>query len=132
MFFAPVDKVNEDTPVPVFYSGGEESPLPELPFQADTALGRVQYAAKVNRLKKDFGSLKFEDREKWENKIWGLNGDRTEKIYDESRGSYLTINYFDSEDGVCRTAFASISGQQHECRRHTCENAWKFISGVTR
>ena len=55
-----------------------------------------------------------------------------EKIYNESRDSYLTINYFDSEDGVCRTAFASVSNQVHECRQHTCENAWKFISQFRR
>ena len=40
--------------------------------------------------------------------------------------------YYDSEDGVCRTAFASISEQVHECRHHTNENAWKFISQFTR
>ena len=33
-----------------------------------------------------------------------------------------------SEDGVCRTALASVSGQVHECRQHTNENAWKFLS----
>jgi hypothetical protein len=38
------------------------------------------------------------------------------------------VNYYASDDGVCRTAFASVSGQMHECRHHTCENAWKFIS----
>ena len=63
---------------------------------------------------------------------WGLSGDRTEKVYDPSRGSTLTIQYYDSEDGVCRTAFASVSGQVHECRKHSIENAWKFISRFTR
>ena len=50
------------------------------------------------------------------------------EIYDKTRDSYLTIRYYDSEDGVCRTAFASVSGQGHECRYHTNENAWRFIS----
>ena len=126
------DGINTTVPVPVFYSGGEKSHLPELPFQADSALERVQYAAQVNKLKTKFDDLKFEEKDKWENPIYGITGDRVEKVYDESRGSYLTINYFDSEDGVCRTAFASVSEQVHECRHHTNENAWKFISQFTR
>ena len=129
----PIDgKINQDIPVPLFYSGGHESPLPELPFQAATCLERAQYFAKVNRLKADFASLKFEDRENWEDKIWGVPGDRTEKIYDEENDAYLTVNYYDSEDGVCRTAFASVSPQQHQCRHHSVEQAWKFISQFTR
>ena len=126
------DRLNKTVPVPVFYSGGEESPLPELPFQTETALERVQYVAEVNRLKKDFSQLAFEKKEGWEDRIWGIPGDRTETIPDPSRGSILTVHYYDSEDGVCRTAFASVSGQQHECRQHSCENAWKFISRFTR
>ena len=126
------DKLNKTIPVPVFYSGGEESPLPELPFQAPTTLERVQYVAEVNKLKKDFASLSIDGKDAWEDKIWGVPGDRIEKIPDPSRGSVLTVHYYDSEDGVCRTAFASVSGQQHECRHHSCENAWKFISQFTR
>ncbi len=126
------DKLNRTVPVPVFYSGGEESPLPELPFQAPTTLERVQYVAEVNKLKKDFSSLSIDRKEDWEDKIWGVPGDRIEKIPDPSRGSVLTVHYYDSKDGVCRTAFASVSGQQHECRHHSCENAWKFISQFTR
>ena len=61
-----------------------------------------------------------------------MKPDRVEKIKDESRGSTLTIRYYDSEDGVCRTAFASISEQVHECRQHTNEAAWKFISQFSR
>ena len=125
------DKMNYDNPVPIFYSGGEESPLPELPFQAETCLERVQYVAGVNKLKKKF-DIDFADKDNWENKIYGQNGDKTEKIYDETRDSYLTVNYYESEDGVIRTAFASVSGQMHECRHHSCENAWKFISQFSR
>ena len=134
-FGAPVtDRLNRTVPVPVFYSGGEESPLPELPCHAPTALERVQYVAEVNRLKKreQFSSLSFEKKDAWEHPIWGVPGDRVEKVYDPSRDSTLTVHYYDSEDGVCRTAFASVSGQQHECRQHSCENAWKFISQFTR
>ena len=125
------DGLNTTVPVPIFYSGGEKSHLGELPFQSEAGLDRIQYAAEVNKLKAKF-DVTYEDKENWENKIWGINGDRVEVVHDDSRGSDLTIHYFDSEDGVCRTAFASISEQVHECRHHTNENAWKFISRFTR
>ena len=124
-------EINHSVPVPVFYSGGEKSHLPELPFQAESALERIQYAAEVNRLKASF-DVRYEEKESWADPVWGVSGDRVEKVEDTSRGSCLTIHYFDSEDGVCRTAFASVSGQVHECRHHSCENAWKFISQFTR
>ena len=124
--------LNKTVPVPVFYSGGEKSHLPELPFQADSSLERAKYVAEVNKLAKDFSGLSFDDRASWEDPIWGVKADRVEKVEDPTRGSTLTINYYDSEDGVCRTAFASVSGQVHECRQHSCENAWKFISQFTR
>jgi len=125
-------RLNKTVPVPVFYSGGEESPLPELPFQTETALERERYVAEVNRLKKKFDGLDFSRKDAWEDPIWGVPGDRVEKIPDPSRGSVLTVHYYESEDGVCRTAFASVSGQMHECRKHSCENAWNFISQFTR
>lgn len=125
------DWLNMTIPVPLFYSGGENSHLTELPCHSDTAFERLQYAAQVNRLKTRF-DRDYSDRANWNDPIWGETGDRVEKIYDESRDSYLTIHYFDSEDGVCRTAFASISGQGHEYRHHTCEQAWKFLSQFTR
>ena len=125
------DRLNTTVPVPMFYSGGECSHLPELPCQAESGLERIQYAAQVNKLKKKF-DVKYEDKETWEDPIWGVAGERVEKLYDESRGSTLTVHYFDSEDGVCRTAFGSVSGQGHEFRHHTCETAWKFISQFTR
>lgn len=122
---------NLEVPVPVFYSGGEESFVAELPCQMESALDRVQYLASTNKLNQKF-EIKFEDREKWENPIWGCSGERIEKFKDESRGSTLTVHYFTSEDGVCRTALSSVSGQVHECRPHSCETSWKFISQFTR
>lgn len=127
----PESQLNLDVPLPVFYSGGEMSHLPELPFQAPTCLERVQYVARVNRLVKKF-DVAFDRQQEWDDPIWGEKGDRVEKIFDPSRGSTLTVHYFNSEDGVCRTAFASVSGQIHECRHHSCENAWKFISQFRR
>ena len=121
---------NTSVPVPMFYTGGEQSHVPEIPFQAPSALERIRYAAETQRLKKKF-PYSFEEKERWEEPMWSVEGDRVEKVYDESRGSTMTIHYFDSEDGVCRTAFANISNQVHECRHHTCEQAWKFISQFT-
>ena len=120
-------RLNMNVSKPVFYSGGEESPLPELPSQAETCVDRVQYLAGVNKLVKKF-DLDYSKKDTWEEKYYGIPADRVEKIPDESRGSVLTVRYYDSTDGVCRTALASVSGQQHECRRHSCENAWKFVS----
>lgn len=125
------DRLNTTVAVPMFYSGGESSFLPELPFQADSALERIQYLAEVNQLKAKF-AYGFEEKDKWENPIWSVAGERMEVVHDDGRGSDLTIQYFESKDGVCRTALASVSGQVHECRVHTNEQAWKFISQFTK
>ena len=124
-------EINRDTQIPIFYTGGEITPLPELPFQAEKCWDRNRYVFGINRLKTKY-DVTFEDRENWPNKIWGIDGDRTEVIYDKTRDSNLTLHYFDSEDGICRTVFGSISGQGHECRQHTCEQAWLFLSGFSR
>lgn len=125
------DKLNTTVPVPIFYSGGEKSHLVELPFEGAQGIERIDYACTVNKVKKNL-NVNFEEKDKWEDPVYGVKGDREEKIIDESRGSTLTVRYYDSEDGVCRTALASVSGQVHECRHHTNENAWKFISQFTR
>lgn len=126
------DNLNKTVPVPVFYSGGEDSHLPELPFQSPQCIERLKYVAEVNRLSEKFGDISFEDKENWADPIWGAAPDRVDKVFDASTGSTLTVNYYNSDDGVCRTAFASVSGQIHECRHHSCENAWKFISRFSR
>ncbi len=125
------DRMNMDVPVPMFYTGGVESPVPELPCQSPTTIERLQYLAKVNRLKVSF-DIDFEQKEQWANPIWGVSGDRKEVFHDDERDSDLTVWYFDSTDGVCRTALGSVSGQGHELRHHTCEQAWKFMSQFTR
>lgn len=120
-------RLNMDVSVPMFYSGGECSFVPELPCQAESALERIQYAAKVNKLKAKFDKS-FAEKDAWADPIWSVPGEKSEVVHDDSRGSDLKIQYYESEDGVCRTAFASVTGQVHECRHHSCENAWKFIS----
>lgn len=132
VFGEKVEKeINKDVLVPIFYTGGEETPLPELPFQADKCMERMGYVFKVNDVAKEY-NVRFEDKDSWENKIWGVSGDRTEKVYDPSRDATLTIEYFDSKDGNCYTAFGSVSGQGHECRYHTCEQEWLFLSKFRR
>lgn len=128
------DGINTTVSVPIFYSGGEKSFLSELPMQSKDAVERIAYAASVNRLKKkdEFAKIKFDEKDKWEEPVYGVKADKTEVLKDEARGSLLTVRYYDSEDGVCRTAFASIDNQVHEYRHHTADKAWQFISQFTR
>ena len=119
-------RLNTNVSKPVFYSGGEESMLAELPFQDEESLERVKHIAKVNKLKKSF-DVDFKNQGSWDDKVFGAAPDKVEKFYDESRGSTLTARYYESEDGVVRTVFGSVSGQVHECRKHSIECAWKFI-----
>lgn len=123
--------INEDTPVPLFYAGGEVTPLPELPFQAERCWDRMRYVFRVNQLKTPY-TVTYEDRKNWPDPIWGISGDRVEDIIDPQRGNTLRIHYFESRDGITRTAFACVGGQAHECREHTCEQAWQFMSRFTR
>ena len=118
--------VNRTHPVPVFYAAGEQTPLPEMPCQAEKCMDRAQYVFDVNRIRKPYW-LKFEDRDSWPEKFWGVPGDRVEKVNDPSRGAVLTLHYYDSTDGVCRTVFGGVDNQGHECREHTCGEAWRFM-----
>ncbi len=124
-------ELNRTHPVPLFYAGGEESPLPELPFQAEKCVDRIRYVFDVNRLKQKYTAV-FEEKDSWDEPIWGITGDRVEKREDTARNSVLTIHYFEDETGKTTTALASISNQGHDCRPHTCEAAWQFMSRFTR
>jgi len=127
--------INTSISVPVFYAGGEVTPLPELPFQAQKCLDRMAYVLLLNNAEaaeRYEEEVKLENKDKWENKIWGINGDETEKLYDQSRDSTLTLQKFRSSDGRILSVFASISGQGHDCREHTCEQAWQFMSQFSR
>lgn len=123
----PVKNINQNTILPVFYVGGEDTPLPELPFQEAKCVNRMAYVLKVNKAKAKY-DVKFEDRENWINKIWGINGDVICTAKDEATGSVLTMHLFESENGCCYSIFASASRQSHEMRHLNCENAWKFLS----
>ena len=123
--------INETVPVPIFYAGGEITPLPELPCQEQKCLDRMSYVLWLNNAtaaERYDEEVVLENKDNWENKIWGINGDEVEKLYDESRDATLTMQKFKSQDGRVLSVFASISGQGHDCREHTCENAWQFMS----
>lgn len=125
------DRLNKDTLLPVFYSGGCKSFVTELPGHSNDGLERIAYAAEVNKLKKKF-DITFDDKSNWTDPMLGIQGDRFERIHDEERDDYINVHYYDSEDGVCRTAFAYVENQVHEYRHHTAELAWNFISKFTR
>ena len=72
------------------------------------------------------------DKDNWANKIWGINGDVRYRTFDVNRKAVLTIEMFKNGEGKCYNALASISEQGHECREHTCENAWRFMSNFRR
>lgn len=127
----PVENINEDIAVPVFYVGGEDTPLPELPFQEAKCTNRMAYVLKVNKAKTKY-HVKYEEKHKWANPIWGIDGDVICKAKDDLRGSILTMHLFESENGCCYSIFASASNQAHEMRHLNCENAWKFFSQFRR
>ena len=41
------------------------------------------------------------------------------------------FHYYDSTDGACRTVFGGVDNQGHECREHTCEQAWRFMKAFS-
>lgn len=127
----PVENINRDTVLPVFYVGGELTPLPELPFQEAKCTNRMRYVLEVNKAKCNY-DVKFEDRENWVNPIWGIDGDVICKAEDKNRGSVLTMHLFESENGCCYSVFGSASNQAHEMRHLNCENAWKFFTQFRR
>ena len=123
--------INRMVPVPLFYAAGEVTPLPEMPCQAEKCTDRIAYVFGVNQVRKPW-VLSFAEKDQWEDPLWGMAADRIQRIPDPSRGSVLTLHEYDSLDGRCRTVLADISGQGHECREHTCEYAWRFMSGFSR
>ncbi len=126
-----VEEINYDTVVPVFYVGGEDSPLPELPFQEQKCLDRMKYVMDVNRSKRK-PEFSFEEKDLWPNPIQCIDGDAVCTAQDDFTGSVLTMHLFESENGCCYCIFGSASKQQHEMRHLNCENAWKFMRNFRR
>lgn len=128
----PAPRVNRSTLLPVFYAGGEITPLPELPFQELKCLNRMKYVCEVNQT--DIRSLaEFDRQELWEDPIWSVKGNyRIELVNHERENSVLTMNLFTTGKDHCYCIFACVGNQGHEVRHHTCENAWKFLSEFRR
>lgn len=123
--------INTEISVPTFYAGGEITPLPELPFQAQKCLDRMEYALKLNNATAKY-DVKLEDAANWKNKIWGIDGDFTIKAFDNSRNATLKMELFKNNEDKIYNIFASISEQGHDCREHTCEHAWHFMNEFKR
>lgn len=128
----PAQSMNETEMLPVFYVGGAITPLPELPFQAQKCLDRMNYVMRLNHTVKK-NPYAFDKQEEWEDKIYGIHGDDTISVENKDRaGSVLTMELFKSENGKCYTSFGSVSDQSHEVRMHSCEHAFCFMNGFYR
>jgi len=127
VYAQPSVRLNKNIILPVFYVGGEQTPLPELPFQAEKCRERMEYVLHVNRAKKEY-NVRFENRDHWENPIWGIDGDYICTAKDDNKKSVLTMHLFESQNGCCYSVFGSASNQMHEMRHLNCENAWKYMS----
>lgn len=124
-------ELNKSVSVPTYYIGGELTPLPELPFQAQKCLDRMKYILELNRANAEY-SVILEDKDNWKNKFWGIDGDFREVFVDPKRKGKLTLEFFKNADGKCYNVFGSIDNQGHECREHTCELAWRFLRQFSR
>lgn len=127
MYGQKVEPINQNTILPVFYVGGEKSHLPELPFQGEPCARRLSYVRKVNQAAvesdTDCPATDYQN-----NPVWGTRSTAICRLEDATRGSLLTLHLFESTNGCCYCCFGSVSGQGHEVRHHSCENAWKFLS----
>ncbi len=132
VYFSKINKpVNTSVSVPIFYAAGEQTPLAELPYQEQKCINRMAYALKLNGATKDY-NVKLEEKDNWQNKFWGVDGDYTSFVIDPVRRGKLTMHFFTRADGKCWNIFAGIDNQGHECRPHTCEYAWRFLSNFSR
>ena len=77
--------------MPVFYVGGEDTPLPELPFQEAVNMNRMAYTERKQG--KTQYNVRYEERDSWINPIWGIDGDVICKAKDDVRGSVLTMHF---------------------------------------
>ena len=125
--------INKSVSVPTYYVGGELTPLPELPFQAQKCLDRMKYILDLNKADSAAKyTVKLDDKDSWENKFWGINGDFSKSFVDPKRKGKLTLQFFKKDETKCYNIFGSIDNQGHECREHTCEYAWRYLSNFSR
>lgn len=123
-FGATVDNVM----VPLYYVGGEESPLPELPGRAgqENDINKmVEKVCAMNRV--PLGKERATD-----DSIFGYRPDYVSSILSADGLNTITQERFLSEDGVVRTVFSSTSNMTHCTLRCNCEAAWKFMRSFSR
>lgn len=122
------DSYNTDVLVPLFFVGGQTSPLPEMPFQAEKVVQRVDYAFSVNKVRQSYSY--DADVNHW----WGVNGDVVYQVTDKVAftDSTLTVNLFQSTDGRYYTALADASNQSHEVYARNSWAAWDFLQQFSR
>ncbi len=130
--FSDSPSLNEEIPVPLFYAGGENSQLQELPFQGLSCCGRINHLFKVNQIDAEY-ELSLGNRSEWKDSVFGYEGDIVEELTDGTHPESLTrIRYYRSRDGRIYTALCSISRHQHEVRPFTCRKAWEFMKRFRR
>lgn len=130
--FSKSAKVNEEIMVPVFYNAGELSPLAEAPFQDQKCINRIAYTFKINKVVKPY-DISLENKDEWEDKIYGVKGDFNEEYHDpDYPDSITTVRSYKSEDGRIYTRLCSISNHQHEIRPFTCRLAYEFLKQFAR
>ena len=131
-FSTELDSYNTDVLVPVFYVGGQTSPLVEMANQDDNEgnkiEARIAYAFGVNDVEQEYSY--DADVNEW----WGVNGDVVYEITDQAAftDSTLTVNLFKSADGNYYTALADSSNQSHEVYARNSWAAWDFLSQFSR
>lgn len=128
-----VENHNADVLVPIFYVAGEQTYLPELPYQEQKVVNRIQDLFKVNGVVTPY-DCDFEKQEEWTNPLWGIDGDMVYKVTDKNyfTNSVLTVNMFASEDGKYYTAYAGSSDQMHEIYARNSWAAWDFLKQFSR
>ena len=130
--FSKSFRVNDSVMVPVFYNGGENSPLAELPCQEPKCVNRMVNLFRINKVKKAYNCT-FENKAQWEDPVYGVRGEHDEILHDPDYPNSVTnIRRFESEDGNVYTELCSISNHQHEIRPFTCRRAWKFMKQFRR
>ena len=116
-----------DVVTPVFYVGGQASPLPELCNQGPNIPARVEYVFKANKI----GAYTYNESV---NLWWGVNGDITYQVTDKVTftDSTLNVNLFKSADGKYYTALADSTNKSHEVYARNSWAAWDFLKQFSR
>lgn len=119
---------NTDVVLPVFYVGGQASPLPELANQDAKIQERIAYAFSVNGVKQEYSY--DESVNLW----WGVNGDINYEVTDNMyfTDSTLNVHLFQSSDGKYYTALADATNMSHEVYGRNSWAAWDFLSQFSR